>query len=756
MSVTEPLHIGRYEIRAELGRGGMAVVYRGFDPQTQREVAIKVLPPQFLNDPDFRTRFEREAHTVARLEHSAIVPLYDYGEDRGQLYFVMRLMPGGSLADRLQHGPLPVDEVSRIITHLAPALDEAHAHGVVHRDLKPGNILFDNRGDPYVSDFGIAKIRESSSTFSTSGVIGTPAYMSPEQARGERDLTGRSDIYALGTILFEMLTGKLPYEADTPMGLALRHIMEPVPRILEVKPDLPAGCNTIIERAMAKETSARYVTVAEMAGALASVQHGETPTLKSKREHRPPTVRAVPPSTRALPGKPATRPDRSRRGTPMWVWALLGGAALLVVFITTAIIVGALIIPATIAASPTPDSVGQTAALTSAAQSQLAATQQAQTQATTDAQSTIDASAGLATTQAELAAQMTADAVVQSTIDAAGAAAANAEATASARLTAAAQAEATSAALLTAPKIAFFNANDVWVVNVDGSNLQQITFDGADKTNLRWLPDGQTVAYISGRCIQTVNFATKETGSLGCFNSSEVIEGFEISPDSKYFAISVDRQLFVGDYKPEALAQITLRSQLERLANCMFFTRSATKSLHWSQDSAKIAVMVIGVLSNGQAADTIQLLKLRCGDNNPANLDQFPGTRFELPAYAKTRTLQNFGWDGNFLFALIDNVRNDGFGDLYLYNTDTKRRPVKVNPIEETCCYRDPQWSPDGKFLVFAFQDIRLGQNSKTQLYYVPFGTLTAGGKFTPIPLPEAFFADPRERPQPVVAPPAP
>ncbi len=436
----------------------------------------------------------------------------------------------------------------------------------------------------------------------------------------------------------------------------------------------------------------------------------------------------------------------------MWVWALLGGAALLAIFITAAIIVGALIIPATIAASPTPDSVGQIAALTSAAQSQLAATQQ--TQATTDAQSTIDASAGLATTQAELAAQMTANAVAQSTIDAAGAAAANAEATASAQLTAAAQAEATSAALLTAPKIAFFNANDVWVVNVDGSNLQQITFDGADKTNLRWLPDGQIVAYISGRCIQTVNFATKETGSLGCFNSSEVIEGFEISPDSKYFAISVDRQLFVGDYEPEALAQITLRSQLERLANCMFFTRSATKSLRWSQDSAKIAVMVIGVLGNGQAADTIQLLKLRCGDNNPPNLDQFPGTRFELPAYAKTRTLQNFGWDGNFLFALIDNVRNDGFGDLYLYNTDTKRRPVKVNPIEETCCYRDPQWSPDGKFLVFAFQDIRLGQNSKTQLYYVPFGTLTAGGKFTPIPLPETFFADPREKPQPVVAPP--
>ncbi len=259
-----PQKIGRYEVKSELGRGGMATVFHARDPRFERDVAVKVLPREFLHDPTFRARFEREAKTIAALEHSAIVPVHDFGEDEGQPYLVMRYMPGGSLAEWLEKGPLPVAEAAKVLQRIGDALDRAHSRGIIHRDLKPGNILFDQYGDSYLADFGIVKLTQQTATFTGTGIIGTPAYMSPEQAKGDANLDGRSDIYALGAILFEMLTGKQPYQADTPMGLAVKHILEPVPRILEIKPDLPPGCATVISRAMAKEPAQRFSRATEL------------------------------------------------------------------------------------------------------------------------------------------------------------------------------------------------------------------------------------------------------------------------------------------------------------------------------------------------------------------------------------------------------------------------------------------------------------------------------------------------------------
>nr|MBA3534028.1 serine/threonine protein kinase [Ardenticatenales bacterium] len=275
--------MGRYEIRGELGRGGMATVYRAYDPQVGREVALKVLPREFLHDSSFRARFQHEAHLVAALEQfPAIVPIYDFGEDQGQPYIVMRLL-SHSLADVLKKGVLTPAEATRILARLAPTLDGAHRLNIIHRDLKPGNILFDQSADPYISDFGIAKLTEASQHLSTSGSIyGTPAYMSPEQAQGEVKLDGRSDIYALGVILFEMLTGKLPYEAATPMGLALKHINESVPRILDVNPTLPRGCHTVITQAMAKKREKRYPTAQALIEALEQETAGK-PSRKSRK-----------------------------------------------------------------------------------------------------------------------------------------------------------------------------------------------------------------------------------------------------------------------------------------------------------------------------------------------------------------------------------------------------------------------------------------------------------------------------------------
>jgi serine/threonine protein kinase len=267
-----PKTIGRYKVKSKIAEGGMATILRGHDPRFKRDVAIKMLPHEFLHDRTFRTRFEREAETIAALEHPAIVPVYDYGEEDGQPFFVMRYMPGGSLADRIMKGPLPVAEAARLVARLAPGLDTAHAKGIIHRDLKPANILFDQYNEPYISDFGIVKINEAGMTLTgTAMTIGTPDYMSPEQASGDARLDGRSDIYALGIMLFEMLTGHTPYVADTPLGMAYKHVNEPLPHVLDKKPTLPPGCQTVIEKATAKRREDRYPNATAMAEALSVV-----------------------------------------------------------------------------------------------------------------------------------------------------------------------------------------------------------------------------------------------------------------------------------------------------------------------------------------------------------------------------------------------------------------------------------------------------------------------------------------------------
>jgi eukaryotic-like serine/threonine-protein kinase len=243
----------------------MAMVYLAHDPLMDRQVAVKVLPRQFTFDPNFRSRFQREAKIIARLEHPAIVPVYDFGEYDDQPYLVMRYMAGGSLRQRLKDGPLPLDEVARLYGRLAPALDKAHRQNIIHRDLKPDNVLFDDEGLPYLADFGIARLAEASQTMT---VAGTPAYMSPEQVHGKRRIDGRSDIYALGAMLFELLAGRPPYAADTNAQLMFKHAYEPVPDVRQANPALPAVAQTVIERAMAKEPDDRYGTAGELVTAV--------------------------------------------------------------------------------------------------------------------------------------------------------------------------------------------------------------------------------------------------------------------------------------------------------------------------------------------------------------------------------------------------------------------------------------------------------------------------------------------------------
>ncbi len=265
--------IGRYEIKRELGRGGMAGVYEAHDPRFERTVAVKVLPRELMVDAMFRARFEREAKVIASLEHPGIVPVYDYGEENGQPYLVMQYMAGGSLAERLALGRLLLPETADLIGRIAPAVDYANGRGISHRDLKPANIVFDRGGEPRVADFGIARISESKTAL-TQGVIGTPAYMSPEQWEGIA-LDGRSDVYSLGVMAFEMLTGQTPYLAETMTGFMKAHLMNDIPDARDRVPQLPLAAQHALARALAKDRAQRYDTASEFARDLAAAAQGK-------------------------------------------------------------------------------------------------------------------------------------------------------------------------------------------------------------------------------------------------------------------------------------------------------------------------------------------------------------------------------------------------------------------------------------------------------------------------------------------------
>lgn len=304
-----------------------------------------------------------------------------------------------------------------------------------------------------------------------------------------------------------------------------------------------------------------------------------------------------------------------------------------------------------------------------------------------------------------------------------------------------------------ADRIAYFSGSDIWTANLDGSQLVQLTRDGTAKKYLRWLPDGNGLSYLSGKCIQTVSLEG-QVDTLTCFNSSEHLDSFEVSPDGKRVALSLDRQLYLLPFDLESLSQADRHSKLKAMADCAElspYQRNAAYYAVWSKDSQRLAVVIMGVLQDGRRGDLVQLIPVDRCIANPLIAIHFPDPHFTYPEYERTPTLQNLAWNGQALFAFHGLSRNEGFGNLHIFNMETYKAYLSVNPVEGRCCYRDPQWSPDGTYLLFAFQDIGEGEASTTRFYYVPYGSIGTGASYEPLPLPE--ITDPREQPQAVLRP---
>jgi serine/threonine protein kinase len=313
--------LGLYRILEFIGAGGMSTVFRAYHAALDRYVAVKVLPEQISMDEELRQRFQQEVRVIARLEHPHILPVHDYGQDRDRLYLVMRYVGSGTLGDRLAHGRMELGQISRVMHQVGSALAYAHRNGVVHRDIKPNNVLIDEQGNCYLSDFGLARVMAVSIRLTASGVgMGTPAYMSPEQGSGQ-PVDVRSDVYSLGIMLYEMATGQVPYQANTAMAVMLKHITDSLPPPSTINPDISPELERVIVKALAKDPNDRYQSVDDMIEAfneaVGAVSEPLLPLLPPPRARK-----GVPPSTSQ---------ERKRQRVPAWALAVAGLTLLIVI-----------------------------------------------------------------------------------------------------------------------------------------------------------------------------------------------------------------------------------------------------------------------------------------------------------------------------------------------------------------------------------------------------------------------------------------
>ena len=318
-------NVGPYRIIEQLGQGGMATVYKAYHAALDRYVAIKALHLAFGEDQNFLTRFQREARLVAKLEHPNIVPVYDYSEHEGRPYLVMKFIEGDTLKARLAQGPLTSAEIEKVVDAIGSALAYAHKQGILHRDIKPSNVLVANDGQLYLADFGLARMAQSGeSTLSSDMIMGTPQYISPEQAMGTKELDEGTDIYSLGVMMYEMVVGRVPFNADTPFSIIHDHIYSPLPLPHSINPKVPESVERVLLKALAKERSDRYADVDSLVRAFKEAwTSAGIPMQGTAIAMRPAQLKAASPASKTVAAKSA-----AKKRSP---WPFIVGGVLLII-----------------------------------------------------------------------------------------------------------------------------------------------------------------------------------------------------------------------------------------------------------------------------------------------------------------------------------------------------------------------------------------------------------------------------------------
>ncbi len=774
---------GRYQIEELLGQGGMSAVYKARDPNLRRTVAIKLIHPHLSDNEEFVRRFESEATAVARLRHPNIVQVFDFNHDNDVYYMVLEFVAGETLGARIKRlnasgRRVGVRDALRAMIDICHAADYAHQRGMIHRDIKPANIMLDVNGSAILMDFGIAHMLGGQGHTATGAVLGTALYMSPEQIQGLHP-DARSDIYSLGVTLFETLGGRPPFEADSAMTLMMMHLHDPVPDLDALHPGIPEDVRAIVNRALEKDRADRFQSCAEMAAALEQVLQ----TLPAEKEK---TAPVPPPVKEAKPAKPARQP--AKEPAPQTFVEPTPPPA---TFVES---------PAAAAAPPSAAYTGPGGGATIVEQTGPAVSPRADATIVEQAPAWQAPAAPPAPAQKRrvpvaaiaaiavllLAAGFAIFRLVSPPVAAAPTQTQAAAALPSATLPVAAPlpTETLEPTLAPSPlptdtpaptqtpeptateappalpevggadQVAFVLNSDIWVANVDGTEARQLTSDGAVKHYLRWLPAGDGLSYISGKCLQTADFESGEVATITCFNNATYFDSFEVSPDGTRVALSLDRQLYLLPFDLERLSHANSHPDLVAMADCLElapYQRNAVLSARWSRDGSQLAAIALGVLADGRRGEVVQIFAVDQCIANPRVQVQFPEPHFTFSAYSHTPALTGFTWDGESLFAMNGDTRNAGFGDLQLFNRETFKAVANANPIGGVCCYRDPTFSPDGNYVLLAFQDITLGANSQTQLYYLSYGSFGTGAKYQPLPLPA--FTNPKEAPQAVLRP---
>lgn len=693
--------IGSYPIQGAIISNGLGRLFLAVDPSSQQTVVLKQLPQDFLADEVFRSLFIQEMQAWAEIGHPGIIPV-DVKNIEGVDYLVRRWVGGGTLAERLAKGPIGAQATLSILHQLAEALDAAHARGLLHRNLKPENILFDENGMACLVDYGLVQRSSACAQAALNWISGAPGTISPEAALGHFETDGRSDVYAMGALAFHMLTGQQPYAAATPVLTALQHVTGERPDLASLRRDLPGNVVLAVNRCLAKNPAERFASARQFVEAFEGA---------FKYPKRTPEWEPVSPMGAAIP---------VRRRKSRWEWVMLGVTGVLLAALVVLYLGGS---PALkLVGIDLPEfviSLGATATLSQA----TAPTVKENTPAPMIPSSTPTVIPPQATSTPL--------------------------ATATNQATRTPSPTATDLPTTTpAPRppevgggdlLAFINANDLWVVNLDGSGLTRLTEDEQPKTDLQWTPDGNALTYSSNDCYYSFTYSTWQISQIGCF------EDFEISGDMQQVIIGGRVILSNGNWSwMNFLSRFDL-GYLKELSAVPQQSSDLGQSFIGGRHTrfsatGDVLAAVFNAPQDGRQVQLIQVFRL-AGMGGFDILDTFPANRFRMNGYSGQQNapeIDDFGWNGEQLFTLHGNVLH-GYGDLVLYNMQTGRGEV-LNPIDGRCCYQDIQFSPDGQYLLFAFQDNEIGQGA--QIYLVPLGMIGSGVAFTPIELPYYFFND--------------